>query len=62
MKIKPFIYLLLILAGALLLGWGDRLMQQEYALCLGIVLIMFGLYKTSVSWGSGEGESKIEEE
>ena len=61
MKIKPLIYLLLVITGALLIGLGDRVMRQEYALCLGIVLIMFGLYKTSVSWGTGETESKKEE-
>lgn len=61
MKIKPFIYLLLVITGALLIGLGDRIMRQEYAFCLGIVLIMFGLYKTSISWGSKEAESKKEE-
>lgn len=61
MKIKPFIYLLLVIAGALLMGLGERIMRQEYALCLGIVLIMFGLYKTSVSWGTKEAGTKKEE-
>ncbi len=61
MKIKPLIYLLSIIAGALLMGMGDRIMRQEYAMSLGIVLIMFGIYKTSVSWGNGNTESKEKE-
>ncbi len=61
MKIKPFIYLLAIIAGALLMGMGERLMRQEYAMCLGIILIMFGIYKTSVSWGNEDKETEEKE-
>jgi hypothetical protein len=60
MKIKPLIYFLLIIIGALLIGLGDRIMLQEYAMIIGIVFIMFGIYKTSLSWSGGD-EAKKEE-
>ncbi len=65
MKTKHTFYFLLILLGAVLMASGDRLLRKEYAFSLGIVLLMFGVYKTSRSWnhaGSqdnhkpGEGE------
>ena len=59
MKIKPFIYFLLIITGGILIGFGGRIMLKEYAMIVGIVLIMFGIYKTSVSWT--KDESKKEE-
>ena len=54
MKIKPLIYFLLIVTGGLLVGFGGQIMLQEYAMIIGIVLIMFGIYKTSVSWTKSE--------
>ena len=50
MKIKPLIYFLLIITGGILVGFGGRIMLKEYAMIIGIILIMFGIYKTSVSW------------
>ena len=50
MKTKRTFYLVLILAGALIAGMGDQIMQGEYALSIGIVLLMFGLYKTTQLW------------
>lgn len=43
-------YLVLILLGAGIAGLGDRIMHEEYALAVGIVLLMFGLYKTTQLW------------
>jgi hypothetical protein len=54
MKIKPLIYLLLIIAGGVLIGFGDRIMLKEYAMIIGIVLIMFGIYKTSAGYTGSE--------
>lgn len=61
MKIKPLFYLLAIVSGALIMGFGGSFMRQEYAMCLGIVLIMFGIYKTSTSWRVGDHGSEKEE-
>lgn len=55
MKIKRTIYLLLILAGALIGGIGHWVLKEEYAMMIGIVLLMFGLYKTTRLW-SGDQE------
>ena len=41
---------MLILAGAVIAGLGDYIMHEEYALSIGIVLLMFGLYKTTQLW------------
>ena len=51
MKTKRRFYLVLILLGAGIAGLGDRIMHEEYALAIGIVLLMFGLYKTTQLWG-----------
>lgn len=54
---------MLILAGALIAGMGDHIMQREYALSIGIVLLMFGLYKTTQLWSidqNGDGEKDKE--
>lgn len=62
MKTKHTIYFLLILTGALLMASGDFLLRREYSFSLGIILLMFGVYKASQSWnhleepGKGEGE------
>jgi len=50
MKTKRTFYLVLILVGAVIAGLGDHIMQEEYALSIGIVLLMFGLYKTTQLW------------
>ncbi|NAS11351.1 hypothetical protein [Poritiphilus flavus] len=61
MKTKQTIYFLLIIGGALIMATGNRLMRKEYALSLGIVLLMFGIYKSSQSWGKS-GDNKNTEE
>lgn len=58
MKTNQTIYFLLILLGAIIMGFGSEWMQKEYALSLGIVLLMFGVYKSSQSW---RGRDKEEE-
>ena len=50
MKIKGGIYFVLIIAGLITMFFGDQMMRKEYALAIGIVLLMFGLYKVSRSW------------
>ncbi|MCM4171310.1 hypothetical protein DHD32_07445 [Arenibacter sp. TNZ] len=52
MKTKRTFYLVLIIVGAAIAGLGDNVMEEEYALSLGIVLLMFGLYKTTQLWSS----------
>ena len=52
MKTKRTFYLILIIVGGVIAGLGDRIMEEEYALSLGIVLLMFGLYKTTQLWSS----------
>ena len=42
--------MVLIIVGAAIAGLGDRIMHEEYALSIGIVLLMFGLYKTTQLW------------
>jgi hypothetical protein len=54
MKTIHTFYFLLILTGALLMATGDRLMRREYAFSLGLVILMFGVYKTSKSWKQRE--------
>jgi hypothetical protein len=63
MKIKRTFYLVLILLGAGIAGLGDRVMQEEYALSIGFVLLMFGLYKTTQLWSMDQydGDSKDKE-
>ncbi|ADV49895.1 hypothetical protein I2486_12785 [Cellulophaga sp. E16_2] len=58
MKIKQIIYFVLILSGALLMGYGGLYVAKEYALAGGIVVLMFGVYKASTSWKKSEPESK----
>lgn len=52
MKTKHTFYFLLILAGALLMASGDNLLRSEYASSLGIVILMYGVYKTSKGWNT----------
>lgn len=47
MKIKQIIYFILIVAGATIMAFGDSFVVKEYALAIGIILLMFGIYKTS---------------
>ncbi|MCM4153148.1 hypothetical protein DHD05_16275 [Arenibacter sp. N53] len=54
MKTKRTFYLVLIIVGAAIAGLGDNIMEEEYALSLGIVLLMFGLYKTTQLWSSDQ--------
>lgn len=58
MKTKRTIYFVLIIAGALLMAIGDRFIRKEYAMSVGIVLLMFGIYKSSVSWGIRDNDGK----
>lgn len=52
MKINGFINLFLVLVGALIMGFGERWIEEEYAMSLGIVLLMIGVYRAAK--GSGE--------
>ncbi len=61
MKTKQIIYFLLIIFGAILMGFGNAFIRKEYALALGIIILMFGVYKTSTSWKNLEEETKEEE-
>ena len=50
MKTKRTIYFLLIILGALIIGVGESYFPKEYALSVGLVLMMFGLYKSTQVW------------
>lgn len=58
MKIKQIIYFLLIVIGALIMAFGPQFVEKEYALALGIIFLMFGIYKVSTSWKESAQESK----
>ena len=61
MKIKAWIYFVLVITGVIILSTGEQFMPEEYALSLGFILLMFGLYKVSVSWNRGkEDEEQID--
>lgn len=64
MKTKRIIYFSLIIIGAFIMGLGDNYMQKEYALSIGIVFLMFGIYKSSQVWniGNTNNASETEEE
>ena len=47
MKIKQTIYLLLILMGAAVMAGGEQIVRKEYAYSIGLILLMFGIYKTT---------------
>ena len=57
---KQTIYLLLILLGAIIGGIGHWILMEEYAMMIGIVLLMFGLYKTTQLWSSNREEENGE--
>jgi hypothetical protein len=40
----------MIVTGAILMGTGENWMRREYALSIGIVLLMLGIYKSSRAW------------
>ncbi len=62
MKIKQIIYLLLIIIGALITLFGPNYMLKEYALAIGIVFLMFGIYSMTTTYGNKNNEeSDIEE-
>ena len=61
MKIKAWIYFILIISGILILSTGKQFMPEEYALSLGFILLMFGLYKVSVSWNQGTKNEEQDE-
>jgi len=65
MKINRTVYLWLILLGAVIGGIGHWVLKEEYAMMVGIVLLMFGLYKTTQLWSSDQenegGENKGED-
>ncbi|MEN8788928.1 MAG: hypothetical protein ABF293_05900 [Flavobacteriaceae bacterium] len=50
MKIKAWIYFILVLAGIAAIVGGEKILRKEYAQSIGIILLMFGLYKISRSW------------
>lgn len=52
MKINGLINLLLVVGGAVIMAAGDQWMEKEYALSIGIVLLMTGVYRASR--GSGK--------
>jgi len=52
---------MLIVAGAIIMATGDNLIRKEYALSIGIVLLMLGIYKSSRAWNTNE-EQKEEKE
>ncbi|WP_411031500.1 hypothetical protein [Spongiimicrobium sp. 3-5] len=58
MKTKRIIYFILIVVGALIMGFGDSFVTKEYALSLGIVFLMLGIYKSTQVWN----ESRTNEE
>ena len=65
MKTKRTIYFILIVIGGLIMGFGKEFMVKEYALSIGIVLLMFGIYKSTQVWTDsrerGEEENGNEE-
>lgn len=56
MKAKRTIYFILIVTGALVMGFGKNYMEKEYALSIGIVLLMFGVYKSTQVWSDSRSE------
>ncbi|WP_394750064.1 hypothetical protein [Spongiimicrobium salis] len=66
MKTKRTIYFILMVIGGLIMGFGKGYMEKEYALSIGIVLLMFGIYKSTQVWSDTrvrqeEGEDENEE-
>ena len=50
MKTNRIIYFLLIIAGSIIMATGEQLVRKEYAMYIGIILLMFGIYKSSKDW------------
>ena len=50
MKIKAWIYFICIIAGIIMISTAGQVIPMEYAYSFGIILLMYGLYKVSVSW------------
>ncbi|GGW31305.1 hypothetical protein GCM10007383_15770 [Arenibacter certesii] len=44
----------MIAIGGLIAGFGNRFMGEEFALMVGFVLLMFGLYKSTQLWSSSQ--------
>lgn len=61
MKRKSTIYFILIVLGALIMGFGKHFVQKEYALSVGIVFLMFGIYKTTQTWSSENSKNESDE-
>ncbi len=56
---------MLIVLGAVIMGTGNRFAEKEYALSIGMVLLMFGIYKSTQVWTDKKekgGEEPKEEE
>ena len=47
MKTKRSIYFALIVIGGIVMGTADSYFEKEYALSIGIVLLMLGIYKAT---------------
>lgn len=63
MKTKQIIYVLFMIIGALIMSFGPTYVEKEYALAIGIIFLMFGIYKTSNLYTSSNQENKeIEDE
>lgn len=59
MKTKRAIYFILITLGVLILGLGESYMEKEYALAIGFVLLMFGVFNSSQSYVSDKDDSNV---
>lgn len=63
MKIKGWIYFLSAILGIGFILSADAFIKKEYALSIGFILLMYGLYKISTSWKrNGDSKSNIEQE
>ncbi len=62
MKTKRTIYFILIVCGAMIAGIGDRWMPKEVALSIGMVLLLFGIYKSTYAWGANPSKDEESEE
>ncbi|MBU2996602.1 hypothetical protein KO500_09155 [Cellulophaga baltica] len=62
MKIKQIIYFILIVVGTLTVVFGPRYMVKEYALAIGIVFLMFGIYSVTTTYGDKNSEETDFEE
>lgn len=54
MKNKKRVYFACILLGAIFAAFGEKVVAKEWALLLGFVLLMFGLYNSALSIPSKE--------